>query len=102
MTSGPLTPAPLPPGEGKRASIPTVSLQTARTGASTKANELGMRATQERAYEKGGEQYLVIKPPYAKMTAAPPSPDGKGAGGEGRCGRKPRRGQSKRAAEGGA
>ena len=77
MTSGPLTPAPLPPGEGKRASISTVSVQTARTGASTKANELGMRAMQERAYARRGEQYLVIKPPYAKMTAALPSPDGR-------------------------
>jgi hypothetical protein len=36
-----------------------------RTGASTKANSLGMRAMQERAYEKRGEQYLLIKSPPA-------------------------------------
>ena len=45
--------------------IPSVSLKTARTGASTKANELGMRPMQERAYEKRGEQYLLIKSPPA-------------------------------------
>jgi hypothetical protein len=32
---------------------------------STKANELGMRPMQERAYEKRGEQYLLIKSPPA-------------------------------------
>ncbi len=31
--------------------IPSVSLQTAQTGKSTKANELGMRTMQERVYE---------------------------------------------------
>jgi hypothetical protein len=45
--------------------IPSVSLRAARTGASTKANELGMRVMQERAYEKRGEQYLLIKSPPA-------------------------------------
>jgi superfamily II DNA or RNA helicase len=45
--------------------IPTVSMTYARTGASTKANELGMRPMQERAYEKRGEQYLLIKSPPA-------------------------------------
>ncbi len=48
-----------------RPTIPTVSLQAARTGASTRANELGMRAMQERAYAKRGEQYLIIKSPPA-------------------------------------
>ncbi len=47
------------------APIPSVSLKSARTGASTKANELGMRVMQERAYEKRGEQYLIIKSPPA-------------------------------------
>ena len=61
---GPLTPAPLPTGEGKLA-IPSVSVSYARTGASTKANALGMRPMQERAYEKRGEQYLLIKSPPA-------------------------------------
>jgi superfamily II DNA or RNA helicase len=47
------------------AHIPSVSLRAARTGASTKPNELGMRVMQERAYEKRGEQYLLIKSPPA-------------------------------------
>ena len=46
-------------------SIPSVSVSYARNGASTKANELGMRAMQERAYERRGEQYLLIKSPPA-------------------------------------
>lgn len=46
-------------------SVPSVSVNYAQTGASTKSNELGMRAMQERAYEKRGEQYLLIKSPPA-------------------------------------
>ncbi len=45
--------------------VPSVSISTARTGASAKANVLGMRAMQERAYAKRGEQYLLIKSPPA-------------------------------------
>lgn len=45
--------------------VPSVSISTARTGASSKANELGMRSMQERAYAKRGEQYLLIKSPPA-------------------------------------
>lgn len=45
--------------------IPAVSFQTARTSASAKANEFGMRQMQERAYAKRGEQYLLIKSPPA-------------------------------------
>jgi hypothetical protein len=45
--------------------IPSVSITTARTGASSKANALGMRAMQEQAYAKRGEQYLLIKSPPA-------------------------------------
>jgi hypothetical protein len=45
--------------------VPSVSMTYARTGASTRANELGMRVMQERAYEKRGEQYLLIKSPPA-------------------------------------
>nr|WP_314860745.1 DEAD/DEAH box helicase [uncultured Undibacterium sp.] len=45
--------------------IPSVSISTARTGASSKANALGMRTMQERAYAKRGEQYLLIKSPPA-------------------------------------
>ena len=46
-------------------SIPTISVTYACNGSSTKSNELGMRAMQERAYEKRGEQYLLIKSPPA-------------------------------------
>lgn len=45
--------------------VPSVSITTARTGASSKANGLGMRAMQERAYAKRGEPYLLIKSPPA-------------------------------------
>jgi len=45
--------------------IPAVSFTTARTGASAKPNEMGMRQMQERAYAKRGEQYLLIKSPPA-------------------------------------
>lgn len=45
--------------------IPSVSVTYARNGSSTKANALGMRPMQERAYEKRGEQYLLIKSPPA-------------------------------------
>jgi superfamily II DNA or RNA helicase len=45
--------------------VPSVSITTARTGASSKANELGMRAMQVLAYAKRGEQYLLIKSPPA-------------------------------------
>lgn len=46
-------------------SIPSVSVSYSSSGSSTKANELGMRTMQERAYEKRGEQYLLIKSPPA-------------------------------------
>lgn len=45
--------------------VPAVRLVTAHTGVSAKANELGMRAMQERAYAHRGEQYLLIKSPPA-------------------------------------
>lgn len=45
--------------------VPSVSITTARTGASSKSNLLGMRAMQERAYAMRGEQYLLIKSPPA-------------------------------------
>ena len=48
-----------------RKNVPSVSVNYAQTGSSTKSNELGMRAMQERAYEKRGEQYLLIKSPPA-------------------------------------
>lgn len=49
----------------KITSVPSVSVTYARNGGSTKANALGMRPMQERAYEKRGEQYLLIKSPPA-------------------------------------
>lgn len=45
--------------------VPSVSIGTARTGNSSKANELGMRTMQERVWAKRGEQYLLIKSPPA-------------------------------------
>ena len=46
-------------------SVPSVSVTYAQNGSSTKSNALGMRPMQERAYEKRGEQYLLIKSPPA-------------------------------------
>ena len=45
--------------------IPSVTVNYKSTGSSTTSNELGMRAMQEKAYEKRGEQYLLIKSPPA-------------------------------------
>jgi superfamily II DNA or RNA helicase len=45
--------------------IPSVSVGYARSGNSTRANALGMRPMQERAYARRGEQYLLIKSPPA-------------------------------------
>jgi len=49
----------------KNNTVPSVSVSYARNGNSTKANALGMRPMQERAYERRGEQYLLIKSPPA-------------------------------------
>lgn len=46
-------------------SIPSVGVSYSQNGSSTKANALGMRPMQERAYERRGEQYLLIKSPPA-------------------------------------
>lgn len=45
--------------------IPSISVVYAQDGRSTTANPLGMRPMQERAYQKRGEQYLLIKSPPA-------------------------------------
>lgn len=45
--------------------IPSVSVNYTGDGRSTRPNELGMRPMQERAYQKRGEQYLLIKSPPA-------------------------------------
>ena len=49
----------------KPKAIPAVSVTYAQNGTSTKPNALGMRRMQERAYQKRGEQYLLIKSPPA-------------------------------------
>lgn len=46
-------------------SVPAVSVSYSGDGSSTSSNALGMRAMQERAYERRGEQYLLIKSPPA-------------------------------------
>lgn len=49
----------------KLQSIPSVSVNYEQKGTSAKSNEVGMRPMQERAYQKRGEQYLLIKSPPA-------------------------------------
>ena len=45
--------------------IPSVSVSFSHSGKSSTPNALGMREMQERAYERRGEQYLLIKSPPA-------------------------------------
>lgn len=49
----------------KEKNIPTITVNYNNNGNSVTSNELGMRAMQELAYEKRGEQYLLIKSPPA-------------------------------------
>jgi superfamily II DNA or RNA helicase len=49
----------------KPLAIPSVSVTYAQDGTSTRANELGMRPMQHRAFQRRGEQYLLIKSPPA-------------------------------------
>jgi superfamily II DNA or RNA helicase len=49
----------------KTISIPAISVTYAQDGRSTSSNAMGMRPMQERAYQKRGEQYLLIKSPPA-------------------------------------
>src|SRR5467141_1368325 len=49
----------------KTPSIPSVSVTYAHDGSSMRSNALGMRPMAERAYQKRGEQYLLIKSPPA-------------------------------------
>ena len=49
----------------ERPSVPSITVSYASSGRSAKSNELGMRPMQERAWEKRGEQYLLIKSPPA-------------------------------------
>lgn len=48
-----------------QSAVPSVAVTYARTGRSNRANALGMRPMQEKAFEKRGEQYLLIKSPPA-------------------------------------
>jgi superfamily II DNA or RNA helicase len=52
-------------GSKRKFAVPAISVTYAQDGSSTKANALGMRPMQERAYERRGEQYLLIKSPPA-------------------------------------
>ena len=45
--------------------VPSISVSYSRRNKENKANALGMRPMQERAYERRGEQYLLIKSPPA-------------------------------------
>ncbi len=49
----------------ERKAIPSITVNYKSNRSSTQPNELGMRAMQERAFEKRGEQYLLIKSPPA-------------------------------------
>jgi len=53
-----------------RDSITSVTVTYAQTGRDQQPNELGMRPMQERAYDKRGEQYLLIKSPPASGSVA--------------------------------
>lgn len=45
--------------------VPSISMNYSCNGKAMKFNEFGMRSMQERAYERRGEQYLLIKSPPA-------------------------------------
>jgi superfamily II DNA or RNA helicase len=49
----------------ERIEVPSVSMRYGGTGGSTRANAMGMRPMQERAWQHRGEQYLLIKSPPA-------------------------------------
>ncbi len=50
---------------GEAKTVPSITVSYARNGSANRANALGMRPMQERAYERRGEQYLLIKSPPA-------------------------------------
>jgi superfamily II DNA or RNA helicase len=50
---------------GEVKAIPAISVAYAHNNTTAKVNALGMRPMQERAYERRGEQYLLIKSPPA-------------------------------------
>jgi len=45
--------------------VPSISVTYGHNASASKSNELGMRPMQERAFQKRGEQYLLIKSPPA-------------------------------------
>ena len=51
--------------------IPSISVTYASSGISNNVNQFGMRPMQERAFEKRGEQYLLIKSPPASGKSRP-------------------------------
>ncbi len=50
---------------GEAKTVPSITVSYARNGQANRINALGMRAMQERTYERRGEQYLLIKSPPA-------------------------------------
>ena len=50
---------------GEAKTVPSITVSYARNGSANRLNTLGMRLMQERAYERRGEQYLLIKSPPA-------------------------------------
>jgi superfamily II DNA or RNA helicase len=62
---GSLLMGPIAADSGDKLVFPSVSIAYGRLSTSTKANSFGMRPMQERAYERRGEQYLLIKSPPA-------------------------------------
>jgi len=50
---------------GEAKTVPSITVSYARNGSANRLNTLGMRPMQERAYERRGEQYLLIKSPPA-------------------------------------
>jgi superfamily II DNA or RNA helicase len=50
---------------GEAKTVPSITVSYARNGSANRINALGMRSMQERAFERRGEQYLLIKSPPA-------------------------------------
>jgi len=50
---------------GEAKTVPSITVSYARNGSANRVNALGMLPMQERAYERRGEQYLLIKSPPA-------------------------------------
>jgi hypothetical protein len=57
----------------QKQSITSVTVNYAGNGSSTRANEMGMRVMQERAYEKRGEREASIPEPLELSRRGSPS-----------------------------